>query len=103
MKCPACGNYAKSGWSQFFGFNLVKFRCQYCNEMLRGNGLMYFLDFLTVAAIGGYIAALSTFSVLVADIFGDWSFPFLGFAGILFIRVFIMWLLTKAGRYHHAN
>ncbi|MBD3392511.1 MAG: hypothetical protein GF418_10540, partial [Chitinivibrionales bacterium] len=47
MKCPACGNYPRPPTSLFYTFSGLRFKCQFCNEWLRGNAVMIFLDLLS--------------------------------------------------------
>ena len=105
MKCPSCGNYAKPEINTYFGFgmSMAKFKCQFCNDVLRANAVMLFFDFLSIAAIIAYVIFLRINNEVLFPLFGELTFPLLGFFGILLIRVPFLWLMLKLGRYVNAG
>jgi hypothetical protein len=102
MKCPSCGNYAKSEFNLFFGMAMLKFKCQFCNEVLRGNALMIFLDLLSYLLFVIYAMILSAFAPQLAALFDDITFPLLGIIGALGIRLPMSWLMSKTGGFNSA-
>jgi hypothetical protein len=99
MKCPSCGNYAKSELAVFFGLSVLRFKCQFCNLPLRGNGAMIFIELLSIAAFVAYVFVLMENAVQLAPMFGDLTFPLFGIVGIIFIRIPAVWMMLKFGRY----
>jgi len=99
MKCPSCGNYAKPVSSVIIGFSLFSFKCQYCNDRLRGGALMVFFDLLSISLYIGYAFLLVAYAEPLAPLFGEMTFPLLGLLGLIGIRGPLAWLKMKIGTY----
>ena len=103
MKCPSCGNDAKAVSGVFFGLSMLRFKCQYCNDELRGSAVMIFLDGLSFVLIGVFAVAMSMFAERLLAVFDDFTFPLLGIMGVLCIRLTLSWLMVKAGAFRNVR
>jgi hypothetical protein len=99
MKCPSCGNFAKMPSGLFFGLSLLSFKCQFCNERLRGNIVMVFLDLASFVSYIVFLIYLLKNGEHFSSWFGELSFPILGVGGAFAIRMPMTWLKMHIGKY----
>lgn len=101
MNCPVCTNQARKISQFYFLPSFLKFKCQYCNTMLRGNAVMILLDLLTII-LGIPLAVYAFYVVYTLTVQKlDPFFLLVSFLiALIVIAVFFGRLKATLGRYN---